>query len=261
MLNLGIGVATYNRCAILKNTIENVRQFTVLPFNFIVADDGSTDNTRTFLKEEGIPFISGENKSIAWNKNRILFHLKEVKKCDIIILLENDAFPVELGWERYWIDGVNLHGHMNVAGRWFADQFISGSGSPSDPVTCHAVTGQCSGFSREMLSYVGYLDPRFRGYDGEHYEHSLRAARLGYGGFIDKSFDHEVAVFYSIDGGIQVTDPGSSFRQGQVDLNRVLFDQIRFESVFRAPWIDDEQMAEFVAEQRTMGAGRTHFRS
>ena len=248
-MKLGIAVVTYNRALILQNTINKILENTDCDFEFVIADDGSTDATQSIIQAAGIACIAGKNRGIAWNKNRALFHLLEKKCCDVIILLEDDSYPDLAGWQQSWIEAAQRHGHANIAGSWFANLFISGAGTAADPVICHSVSAQCSVFSREALSFAGYLDPRFRGYGGEHYEHSLRLVKLGYGGVVDKIGSIEQPAFYLIEGGISFAEVPSYRTEQEVEENRLLFDRIRHEPVYRAPWLDDGQLKIFRMEQ------------
>ena len=100
LLQLGIGIVTYNRRTVLSETLDRVRQHTKHPRTVIaVADDGSTDGTQDMLRERNVLTVTGRNMSIAWNKNRALFLLSEMLRCDVVLLLEDDAFPASDHWE------------------------------------------------------------------------------------------------------------------------------------------------------------------
>ena len=49
-------------------------------------------------------------------------------------------------------------GHVNLAGEWFRDSFLKGSGTVDDPIISKDVSAQCSGFSRDALIYGGYFN-------------------------------------------------------------------------------------------------------
>jgi glycosyltransferase involved in cell wall biosynthesis len=184
--SIGIGVVTFNRGGVLFDTLRAIAKHTKTPVNLVVADDGSTDGTHEALRRSKIPFVTGPNRGIAWNKNRALFWLTHIKKCDFVILLEDDTRPQEDGWETQWVEGAKRYGHVNLAGDWFDHSFISGSGTAEDPILSLDVSGQCSCFSREAILFGGLLDTRFKGFGFEHVEHTLRLIRLGYGGRHDQ---------------------------------------------------------------------------
>ena len=192
---LGIGVVTYMRREKLQKTLDKLLEFTTGSYEMAVADDGSSDDTREMLEKKGITYVTGPNRGVSWNKNRAIFFLKNIKKCDTVILIEDDTFPTERCWQDRWCQAASEWGHVNFAASWpeFRTKFISGSGSVLDPFISPMCSGQCTAFSREALEYVGYLDTRFVGFGYGHGEHSQRFLRMGYGGY---AFPHEGNIQY-----------------------------------------------------------------
>lgn len=113
---LGIGILTYNRIDKLKRAMQEVRRHTSSPFCLVVADDGSSDQTREYLEADGVARVVGRNMGVCWNKNRLLYFLTNVLNCDAVLLLEDDCYPEAKGWERAWVEAIRLHGHINLAG-------------------------------------------------------------------------------------------------------------------------------------------------
>jgi GT2 family glycosyltransferase len=247
---LGIGIITYNRKAIVLETLARVQAHTKAPYSLVVADDGSADSTAATLRASGIRCVTGVNMGIAWNKNRALFLLSSLQQCDAVILLEDDSFPIQDGWEQEWILAAERWGHANLAGKWFSGSFLQGSGTIDDPVLSKDVSGQCSVFSREALIYGGYFDSRFRGYGQEHVEHSRRLLRVGYGGSYEE-VDGEVRPIYKLLwGGITTTNVHSFSNQAERDRNWLVCRELLFEQTWRAPWRDDTELAQFRAEMQ-----------
>lgn len=245
---LGIAVITYNRLQSAKTAVERVLAHTTQPFQLVIADDGSSDGTALEFRKQGIQVISAKNMGVCWNKNRALFYLHNIAKCDPIILLEDDSWPIENGWESDWIEATSSYGHINLAGGWFSQAFVSGLGTPQDPIFSQAISGQCSAYSAEALSYVGYLDTRFVGYGVGHVEHSTRLLRAGYGGYIAGRATGSKYRFLLINSRIKVTSPETFKTQVQIDKNHELMQSIRGEPVFRAAWRTDLEMAQFRSE-------------
>jgi glycosyltransferase involved in cell wall biosynthesis len=249
-IRLGIGIITYNRKNVLVETLARVRAHTKAPFTLVVADDGSADGTAEWLRTNGVRHVTGQNMGIAWNKNRALFLLSSLLQCDVVLLLEDDSHPDRDGWEQDWVLAAMRWGHANLAGEWFRDSFLKGSGTVDDPIMSKDVTAQCSAFSREALLYGGYFDSRFRGYGQEHVEHSRRLLRVGYGGSYEE-IDGEVRPIYKLLwGGIAVTNPHSFSNQAERDRNWLVCRELLFEETWRAPWRDDTELAQFRAEMQ-----------
>jgi glycosyltransferase involved in cell wall biosynthesis len=245
---VGIGIITYNRKDVLAATLGRVRARTTSPCVLAVADDGSTDGTVEMVLSRNITLVSGRNMGIAWNKNRALFLLSAVMQCDVIVLLEDDSFPTEDGWEKAWIEAAESWGHVNLAGAWFADSFLRGTGTVDDPILSTNVSAQCSGFSRTALLYGGYFDSRFRGYGQEHVEHTRRMLRVGYGGTYEE-IDGEVRPIYKLlRSSIEVGNPSSFSNQSDRDRNWLMCRELLFDETYRMPWRDDAELLQFRGE-------------
>jgi glycosyltransferase involved in cell wall biosynthesis len=245
---VGIGVITYNRRDVLAETLGHLRAHTAAQCALVVADDGSTDGTAALVRSQNITLITGRNRGIAWNKNRALFLLGAIMQCDVIILLEDDSYPIRDGWEQEWVQASQLWGHVNLAGEWFSCSFLAGSGTVDDPILSKDVSGQCSGFSREALLYGGYFDSRFRGYGHGHVEHTRRLLRTGYGGSYQE-IDGEVRpIFKLLKSSIKVTSPPSFFNQADCDRNLQLCRELLFDETYRMPWRDDAELVQFREE-------------
>ena len=258
---VGIGIVTYNRKDILGETIDQVRMFTRHPNAvLVVADDGSSDGTLAMLRDKQVPVITGINMGIAWNKNRALFLLSQMLGCETVILLEDDTRPNRHDWELAWIQACQRWGHVNFAGDWLKEHFLSGTGTVDDPVHSKIVTAQCSAYSRAALTFGGYFDPRFRGYGHEHVEHTRRLVRVGYGG-TDERIDGEERVIYNlIKSDLTVVTSRSYFDQQQEARNLALAREIMGQQGYRSPWREDIELRQFRAEtESAMSEGPERF--
>jgi glycosyltransferase involved in cell wall biosynthesis len=243
---VGIGIVTYNRMEILSDTIDTVRAMTRQSnAALVVADDGSTDGTLEMLRRKGVPAILGSNMGIAWNKNRALFLLSQMLRCETTILLEDNTRPTRPGWEAEWISAAKRWGHVNLASDFMRDRFISGSGTARDPYICKEVTAQGASFSGAALTYGGYFDSRFTGYGYEHVEHSRRLVRVGYGGRDEWIDGKERALFYLINGDLAEVPTESFLDTEQEARNFNLACDIIGVEGYRAPWGTDTQMYQF----------------
>jgi glycosyltransferase involved in cell wall biosynthesis len=256
--SVGIGIITYNRKAILSDTIDRVRAYTSQPgAAIVVADDGSSDGTGAMLREKQVPVITGVNMGIAWNKNRALFLLAQMLGCETVILLEDDTQPNRAGWEGAWLRAAGQWGHMNLAGDWMKEYFLSGAGSAEDPVRSDMVTAQCSAYSWNALTFGGYFDSRYKGYGHEHVDHTARLIRVGYGG----TDDGQHIRFFLMKGDLGVVDCQSHYDQAQIDANHRIASQSMGEPHYRMPWRDHVELRQFRSEiESAMGDGHERFR-
>jgi glycosyltransferase involved in cell wall biosynthesis len=260
--SVGIGIVTYNRKAILSDTIDRVRAYTRQPgAALVVADDGSSDGTLAMLREKQVPVITGVNKGIAWNKNRALFLLSQMLGCETVILLEDDTQPNRAGWEADWMRGARRWGHVNFAGDWMSEHFLSGAGTVEDPILCNMVTAQCSAFSWNALTFGGYFDSRFKGYGHEHVDHTRRLVRVGYGGSDELIEGQERVLYYLIKGDLTVVSSQSFLNEAQVQSNLEVARQSMGQAHYRAPWGNDIQLRQFRSEtESAMREGPERFR-
>ena len=249
---VGIGIVTYNRRDVLAATIEKVRRFTRHPnVDFVVADDGSTDGTLGWLRDNDVPVVGGVNMGIAWNKNRALYLLSEMLDCEVVILLEDDTQPSKPGWDEAWIEAAHLWGHANFAAPWMDQRFVSGQGTAADPFLCNDVTAQCAVFSRESLRYGGFYDSRFKGYGHEHVEHTHRLVRVGFGGVFERVDGRPRILFKLIRCAFDIADVPSFLNRAQVEQNLSIARPLMEDESYRVPWRNDGELKQFRAEMRS----------
>jgi glycosyltransferase involved in cell wall biosynthesis len=256
---VGIGIVTYNRKAILSDTIDKVRAFTRQPnAALVVADDGSSDGTLAMLRDQQVPVITGINMGIAWNKNRALFLLSHMLGCETVILLEDDTIPNREGWEEPLIEAGKRWGHINFAGDWLHKHALSGSGTAEDPVRSKMVCAQCSVYSRAALTFGGYFDPHFRGYGHEHVEHSHRLVRAGYGGTDDET---NGVLYYLIGGDLTMVASHSHYKPEEEQRNLELARRLMVHEGYRSPWSENNELRQFRSEiESAMIDGPERFR-
>lgn len=255
---LGIGIITYNRAEVVEATVEAVRRMTARSdVDLVVADDGSTDNTREVLDRMGVAVIGGTNVGIARNKNRALFVLSRLLDCETIILLEDDVRPQFFGWEAPWVAAAERWGHANWAAPWMKHYFEEGDGTPELPYLAAAITAQCASFSRDAIIYGGYFDARFRGFGHEHVEHTRRLVRCGYGGTEGRRDGKEHVRYKLIESPLTVIRAGSFLNEEEVARNLKVAHQAMVETNYRAPWSNEEEMRQMRTEVERMQAAAT----
>ncbi|MCP1237998.1 glycosyltransferase [Gluconobacter kondonii] len=240
-IKIGVGVTTFNRFEILVETINKLKMYAICELDIVICDDGSVDNTKEITKiYDDISYICGKNKGIAWNKNRALYYLHTIQKCDVVILMEDDVVPNGYGWDLEWSLSSLIYGHINYLPSWIKEQ-SSGTGLWYSPYVSKLLSGQCSAFSRYALSFVGFIDTRFKRYGHEHVEHTLRMIRAGFGGkYLDSN--KRDCNFFSIEGSLETVESTSTFSEESVKENSIVFDKIWNESIYRMAWRNDEEM-------------------
>jgi len=250
---LGVAIITYNRLKRLRQTVEAVQRYTRGPYELVVAEDGGVDETRVWCAHNGLRVISGANHGVSWNKNRGLFALTALG-CDPILLLEDDTYPTETGWEREWIEGTRQWHHLSFPQRWVKKHVLSGSGTAADPYLAPKVTAQCNSISAEALRTVGFLDSRFKGFGSAHAEWTARLKRAGFGfKLVTLSDGQIIRATLFLRGGL-VSPPAQSWRdEVAVERNKRMREAIKNEPLFRYAWYGAEERAEFLAEQQRAG--------
>ncbi len=248
---LGIGLVTRNRRDIVINTINRVLDHTLHPVALVVADDGSQDGTDAMLRDLRHTVIGGPHMGIAWNKNRALFYLIEIARCDIVILLEDDTFPTHDGWEREWIVGAAKFGHVGIAASVPADFILGGAGTPEDPFRATDTSAHCTAFSREAIMFGGYFEPRFNQGGFENVEHSVRLIQHGYGGELVAQAGGLHPQFLLLAGNLNVSHPASQVSPHALNHNRDIASTLIGDPGYRRPWRDAAGMTQFRAEIAT----------
>ena len=249
---LGIGVITYNRRETLKGTLAAIAQHTQAPYSLVIADDGSTDGSAAWCRENGYPVMSGPNGGPGINKNRALFYLLTQTLCDPILLLEEDFRPIADGWEERWMEAATLWHHVNVFlpewDAWLTDEQKAGrTGAALNPMWWSGFTGQCTVVSRAALEKVGYIDPLLRGFGEEHVEWTRRFGRLLHWPTEGPNEWHnspvpQVPQIYAPD--MTMVDAGTYFDAEQTRTNKDIHELIKDGPVYSTPFRTPKERQE-----------------
>lgn len=259
MSRIGIGVVTYNRRPYLELCIKKIQEFTSGDYTLLVADDGSTDDTVEYCKTNKIRVISGKNRGVCWNKNRALFAL-EALGCDPILLVEDDCFPDQVGWEFEWRVATAVHGHVSYFHPKLAPWTLAGSGTPLDPYVNNKATAQVASISGALLRKVGFFDTRFQGYGVGHAEWTTRVKRAG-GGFAFATLPNGArarANLY-ISGGITANDAPTFKDKDNIRRNEELFEKLKSEPIYRHPWSTEAERDAFAKEMKSINIDASRY--
>lgn len=165
-MQIGIGVTTYKRPEVLHNWIKYFNLYAPQNVVLSVADDG------------------GERKGIAARKNE---NLRELKDCDHIFLFDDDCHPINLGWEKLFIETGEEHllylketGIIEKVGGYRKRNQNLGSIKYSNYIE---IFNNCGGvmmyLTKKAVETVGAFDERFGLYGYEHADYSIRCNRAG----------------------------------------------------------------------------------
>jgi hypothetical protein len=261
---LGIAIITYRRLATLQRTLRSLAECTTDPYEIVIAEDGGLDGSVEWCREHGYIVVSGENRGVSWNKNRGLFALA-ARGCDPIILLEDDCFPEEVGWEQYWVRATRMWHHISFAHKRVSKGLLGGDGTPENPFVSVRSSAQCSSISLKALGEVGYFDTRFTGCGIEHKEWTARLMGKGYGVRVVaaskgvKIKNREIAVGervagkLHIVGGLVAPRTPTHRSNSAVAENRKVIRQLKGEPAFRLPWSNQIEKQTFLKEMREAG--------
>ena len=235
---------TYNRLESVKKLICALKTFTAVPYELVVSASDTNDGTVTWCQENNIRVITSDNKGIAQGKNHLLYYFLHKSDCEMIIMLEDDCRVWEVGWEQEWILACKTWDHVN----WpvtTLEVCAYGGNTPGNPIRTSVFSGCCTITSRKSLLKVGYLDPRFFGYGGEHAEWTWRFYRLLKDSWKEPSEGKTVPCLSSHVGSEFTT---SLFEKEIYKKNMVLMAKLLEEdqTIYRQPWLDDTYKAEFL---------------
>lgn len=189
-------IPTYNGLHLLRPCVEAIRKHTEVPYEIIVVDNGSDDETAQFcLREKLILAALPRNEGFPAAVNRGLL----IASGEQLLVLNNDVI-VAPGWLSNMLaalgsaDDVGLvgpvtnyaSGRQQVAVPWKdRDDFLRAAErfNRSDPgkwLDVRRLVGMCLLFKREVLDRVGLLDERFSPGHYEDDDYCYRARRQGY---------------------------------------------------------------------------------
>jgi GT2 family glycosyltransferase len=193
MRKTSIIIPTFNGRELLKNCIYSIKQHTEQPYEIIVVDNGSSDGTVDFCRQEQISFISlpyNTGFPIACNKGL------KLASGHTLLLLNNDVIVA-----RNWLSNMLrcLYSRQDIGIVGPTTNFASGKQQVNMPYTnldemanrynepdstkwliCDRIVGLCMLFKREVMDSIGLLDEQFSPGHYEDDDYCMRARNGGY---------------------------------------------------------------------------------
>lgn len=189
-------IPSYNGLGLLRSCVESIRRHTEVPYEIIIVDNGSSDETVAYaVREKLVLFALPGNRGFPEACNRGM----SIASGDQLLLLNNDV-EVQPRWlsnmlAALWsASEVGLVGPVTnfASGRQQIDLPWAGEAdftslaermNRPDPAKWQEVRrliGMCLLMKREVLENVGYLDERFSPGHYEDDDYSYRARQRGY---------------------------------------------------------------------------------
>lgn len=196
MKRTSIIIPTFNGLRLLRQCLDSIRQYTDVPYELIVVDNGSTDGTADYCRQEQIPFISlPSNTGFPAACNRGL----RMASGDALLLLNNDVV-VSANWLSNLLAGLYSSDHIGIVGP--IANYVSGKQQVAYPYAdlaefqrlaaeanrpdaskrklAERIVGFCFLFKREVLDTIGLLDEHFSPGHYEDDDYCFRARMCGF---------------------------------------------------------------------------------
>lgn len=185
MLRVSIVIPVYNRASLIGPVIEALLDQAYKPFEIIIVDDGSTDNTGKIVSSYQVKYIYQENRGPAAARNR---GFRE-SGGDIIAFIDSDCVARK-DWLENLIKGFDSPEVGAVAGSYD----IANPESLLSRLIHEEIKWRHSGFKRyirafgsynvairrEVFEKVGGFDETYRTASGEDNDLSYRILKAGY---------------------------------------------------------------------------------
>lgn len=226
-MKVSLIVPCYNQLFYTKFCVESILKYTTCPYELILIDNGSSDNTdeyfyslKTRLSRDPLPYcrllkiiINKKNKGVCGALNQGIRDSRGSYVC----YLNNDVIVTD-GWLAGLVACAEKNGNIGIVGCSINGYAHEGNPFPDikgfrgmdeiqktaaaislvrkgQTVDTIFVDGYAMLIKREVIDTIGYFDERFYPCWGDDFDYSLRARKAGY--VLVKALDVFVFHFYS----------------------------------------------------------------
>jgi len=151
---------TYDRLDFTKKCFKSLHKTAGYKLDHFVIDNGSTDGTKTFLKESDMfkqIILNEDNKGISIASNQIVSLIKEKKKYDIIIKVDNDALFKSDNWLKKMIE-IWESNHRMVLSCYIEGLVHNPGGAPREAYG--DLCGELIGMTKHIGGICHFVDAR-----------------------------------------------------------------------------------------------------
>jgi GT2 family glycosyltransferase/glycosyltransferase involved in cell wall biosynthesis len=251
-LSIGIAIINFNRRDALIQCVNRIQWHTELPYALVIADDGSSDGSSAWARESGIPVITGRRWGPARNKNRAISYLMAHTQCDVIILIEEDTYPCEDGWEKEWVSAAREYGQVNYTSNNVQRFQSYGRGTSINPYWGLVQSAQVTATRRDIIERFGYLDPRFGYWGEEHIEWSFR--------IFGKQEVTDAVLWPGLRCGFAESGLPSTYNEEAAKKSLALRKTMYDDPLYKRPYCDPTQHGSYIGEpEHTHELTRAHW--
>lgn len=190
---VSIVIPTFNGLHLLRDCIHSIRAHTRTPHEIIIVDNGSTDGTLEYCRDQQLICISQEKNTgfpVACNAGL------RIASGDALLLLNNDVL-VSRHWLTNMLNALYSGEEIGIVGPM--TNYGSGKQQSELPYTnleelaehydraykgkrleVNRIIGLCLLFKREVMDRIGLLDERFSPGHYEDDDYCYRARQAGY---------------------------------------------------------------------------------
>ena len=210
---LRIGILTFNGLHHTRRCITSLQAHTERPWTLLVRDNGSTDETASYLRALTDPRIrvhlGAENLGVGGGRNWLMSELvPHMADDDLLVLCDNDI-EMARGWEVPFVEAFRARPRLGVAGRWAFSMrvrpdgrdILAEHGADSGPVD--TVQGCMFVVRGAAARDVGSFDEKLGRFWHEDDDYSVRALHAGW----DVRRIHTDAVLHHEHGSGAALDP------------------------------------------------------